>query len=244
MRLLTIDNAKTPKGLTKGYLTGILYLAPHKIADGARSLCPYSTPGCRKACLYTAGRGAFSKTKEARIIKTQHLIGNPEGFIEQLLLDIEALERKAKKKGLIPVVRLNGTSDIRWEIVAPQLFTNFPRVQFYDYSKYPWHLRKKHEMPLNYHLTYSVSEDSTKLNILETLANGCNVALVGDPNALWFYFDRKRLVNGDEHDLRFLDAPGSIVQLKAKGRAKKDQSGFVFKISERNAANETKNNSI
>ena len=36
------------------------------------------------------------------------------------------------------------------------------------------------------------------------------------------------VVNGDNHDLRFLDKRNSIVGLKAKGKAKTDYSGFVL----------------
>ena len=35
-------------------------------------------------------------------------------------------------------------------------------------------------------------------------------------------------IDGDENDLRFLDPPGSMVYLKAKGLARKDDSGFVI----------------
>jgi hypothetical protein len=35
------------------------------------------------------------------------------------------------------------------------------------------------------------------------------------------------VVDGDETDLRFLDGKNVIVGLKAKGKAKKDTSGFV-----------------
>jgi hypothetical protein len=35
------------------------------------------------------------------------------------------------------------------------------------------------------------------------------------------------IVNGDDHDLRFLDPGPSIVALKAKGKAKLDRTGFV-----------------
>ena len=38
----------------------------------------------------------------------------------------------------------------------------------------------------------------------------------------------KRVVNGDESDLRFNDPQGCIVGLVEKGRAKKDESGFVL----------------
>jgi hypothetical protein len=33
--------------------------------------------------------------------------------------------------------------------------------------------------------------------------------------------------NGDESDLRFLDPKGSVIGLYAKGKAKKDTTGFV-----------------
>jgi hypothetical protein len=35
------------------------------------------------------------------------------------------------------------------------------------------------------------------------------------------------VINGDETDLRFLDAKGVIVGLRAKGKARKDTTGFV-----------------
>jgi hypothetical protein len=37
----------------------------------------------------------------------------------------------------------------------------------------------------------------------------------------------RTVINGDETDLRFLDPKGVVVGLKAKGKAKKDTSGFV-----------------
>jgi hypothetical protein len=40
----------------------------------------------------------------------------------------------------------------------------------------------------------------------------------------------KPVINGDESDLRFLDAQGVIVGLVAKGKAKKDKSGFVVQV--------------
>ena len=39
------------------------------------------------------------------------------------------------------------------------------------------------------------------------------------------------VVDGDKDDLRFLDPKQSIVALYAKGRAKKDKSGFVVDIA-------------
>jgi len=37
-----------------------------------------------------------------------------------------------------------------------------------------------------------------------------------------------KVINGDEHDMRFTDPKNVIVGLTAKGEAKTDQSGFVI----------------
>ena len=217
MKLLTIENAKTSKGAALGYLTGILYLAPANLSGV--NLCPFSTPGCRAACLNTAGRGRFPKIQEARIMKSIHWLENPEGFIDQLRDDIKALERKAKRLGLKPVVRLNGTSDILWERKAPELFSEFSHIQFYDYTKFPYHIRAIEMLPSNYHLTYSANELTSALEIQYNLNKHRNVAIV-------YHNPPKQNLNGDLHDLRFLHN-GRIVELKAKGNAKYDTTGFV-----------------
>ena len=46
-----------------------------------------------------------------------------------------------------------------------------------------------------------------------------------------FSFSGSKVVNGDETDLRFLDSKGVIIGLQAKGKAKKDQSGFVVRLT-------------
>jgi hypothetical protein len=40
------------------------------------------------------------------------------------------------------------------------------------------------------------------------------------------------VINGDESDVRFMDKPGVVVGLKAKGEAKSDSSGFVVRERE------------
>lgn len=229
MRLLNITNAKTPKGEAKGYLTGILYLAPYNLSG--KNLCPKSTEGCRKSCLYSAGRGAFNSVQEARIKKSKWFLNDRYGFILQLIKDIQSLEWKAKREGLIPVVRLNGTSDIRWEIVAPAIFKEFSHIQFYDYTKYQLASRI-HNMPANYKLTYSAAETATPKEFANNLLLG-NIAVVVESIEMKFKMlqDSKLFaIDGDETDLRFLDpSHNHLVLLTAKGRAKKDTSGFVVR---------------
>lgn len=144
--------------------------------------------------------------------------------MHQLDADITALIARADRDGLRPAVRLNGTSDLPW--LALQLSARFPQVQFYDYTKLPRpHLRVRP----NYHITFSLHESNLEL-ALDALAHGINVAVVFDTRRgqplpeLWRGYP---VIDGDAHDLRFLDARGSIVGLRAKGQAKDDVLGFV-----------------
>ena len=82
------------------------------------------------------------------------------------------------------------------------------------------------EYPPNYHLTYSLNEDNYN-KAIEVLKNGGNVAVVFRKD-LPQNFNGYKVINGDEHDLRYLDEKNVVVGLKAKGKAKKDTSGFVM----------------
>lgn len=223
--LLTFQNAKTTKGEKRGYLTGILYLAPANTVKGI-NVCKFASKGCKSACLYTAGRGKFNSVKRARIAKTELFRDNLEFFMKSLVDNIFRLKRRADKLGLIPVVRLNGTSDISWENIknskGQNIFDLFPEIQFYDYTKN--FKRFDFKLPKNYHLTFSASESNGNAT-LNLLRRKVNVAIV--------FYNRPTkylgatVINGDETDLRFLDSKGIIVGLTAKGDAKKDCSGFV-----------------
>lgn len=217
-KYLSVGNdAKTVKGQAKGYLTGILYMAPHTIAGG-RTMCPFSTAGCRKVCLYTAGHGAFTPVQEARIRKTKAWLADPVAFGTQLHEDIESLIVEAKRRGLIPAVRLNGTTDIEWE--KQDIMERFD-IQFYDYTKWPPH--KRLPLPPNYHLTFSYSEAKHSAEWSRGwMRRGVNTAVVfrgGLPSL----FMSRLVINGDESDLRFTDPKHVIVGLKAKGKARKEE---------------------
>jgi hypothetical protein len=98
----------------------------------------------------------------------------------------------------------------------------FQSVQFYDYTKLP----NRRNVPSNYHLTFSRSE-SNELDALRILANGVmNVAVVFD--TLPTKWAGVKVIDGTETDLRFLDEQGVVVGLVAKGKAKKDNSGFTI----------------
>jgi hypothetical protein len=233
--LLSIDtNAKTVKGQMLNYMTAIMYLAPHTQA-GLGNVCAYASEGCAAACLFTAGRGRMSSVMNARIEKTKRFFADTKLFIEELSLDIERFIKTANKKGMTPVIRLNGTSDIQFEKLGgnkgESVFSRFPEIQFYDYTKNPNRVKDyvNGKLPSNYHLTFSRSECNHE-TAKEILAMGGNVAIVFATDDLPKTFEGFKVVNGDETDLRFLDQKNVWVGLKAKGDAKKDTSGFVVTV--------------
>ena len=228
LNLLSVGtDAKTVKGEKFGYLTGILYLAPANEA-GFGNLCPNASAGCLASCLYTAGRGAMSNVKQARIRKTRLFFTDKAKFLETIFQDISNLIKNGAKEEKKVCVRLNGTSDVPWERLG--IFDKFSDVQFYDYTKsasraVDFALGK---LPKNYHLTFSRSE-SNETSALNVLANGGNVAAVfgGKLPEKWNGY---KVIDGDESDLRFNDEKNVVVGLKAKGKGKKDSSGFVISV--------------
>jgi len=229
--ILGESNAKTVKGEKFNYLTGILYLAPSDIVKGV-NVCPFASKGCRESCLYSAGRGKFSNVQLARQRKTKMFRDNLEAFMQSIAKDIKRIARKAAKNGKIPAIRLNGTSDIRFEDIlnskGQNIFEMFPEIQFYDYTKSFKRSKALTGKWSNYHLTFSRSENKVnQRESVELIRRGVNVAMVFKdvPDS---YLGHK-VINGDETDLRFLDEKGVIVGLTAKGDAKKDKSGFVIR---------------
>lgn len=238
------NNAKTVKG-DGVYETAIMYLAPFNLAGS--NVCPMAeTAGCVKGCLNTAGRGAFNNVQKARIAKTKRYLESRSAFMAELVADLEAFVRYCDRKGVKPAVRLNGTSDIQWEVAhyanrgdkRGNVFELFPEIQFYDYTKV--YKRVYRDLPANYALTLSYSEANPAYAQAVTKAakeTGANLAVVYRSKALRDHFVGKLVqhgeacrdvIDGDETDLRFLDPKGVIVGLYAKGQAKGDKSGFVF----------------
>lgn len=234
-KLLSTANPKIQKGTKLGYLSFILHLAPATLSG--HNTCPKATPGCISACLNTAGRGGMFKRGEttnmiqkARIRKTLSFFADREQFMSDLVKDIRKGIKQAAKLGLTPVFRLNGTSDLSWEKYevegADNIFALFPTVQFYDYTKV---LGRKTTGIANYFTLFSAA-DGNGADVLKAMSQGMNVAAVFDKVPA--EYNGKAVIDADEHDLRFLDAKGVVAGLKAKGRAKKDYSGFVIRLTE------------
>lgn len=228
-KLLCVSgDAKTVKGEKHGYLTGLTYLAPHKLS-GLGNTCPWASPGCACGCLNTAGRGKIPQTQQARIRKTRWFFKDRADYLKQLDIDINMLVSVAQAKKMTPVVRLNATSDLPWEKFG--VMDRHPLVQFYDYTKNPHRMQQflLGGMPKNYHLTFSRSETNEQ-DCKMFLELGGNVAVVfnGPMPKTWWGFN---VAKGDDTDLRFLDGYANVIGLTAKGRAKRDTSGFVVKTT-------------
>lgn len=228
MKLLNDGNTKTSKGESLGWKTYGIHLAPHKLSG--RNVCPHASTGCALACLNTAGRGIMASVQAARIAKTRLFWDEREAFMCQLFAEVEGAIASASRAGMRPCFRLNLTSDIEWSMIRYKgrtVFAAFPGVQFYDYTKNPARMGKflRGELPANYHLTFSRSE-CNDADVSRIMAQGGNVAVVfrGALPARW---RRRRVVDGDVSDLRFLDPRGVVVGLVEKGLAKRDASGFV-----------------
>jgi hypothetical protein len=231
-KLLSTANPKIQKGTKMGYLSFILHLAPATLSG--KETCPKRTVGCTAACLNTAGRGGMFKKGEntnmiqkARIRKTNYFFDNRDAFMTDLANDINKAIRFATKQGLTPVFRLNGTSDLSFEkyevpgYAGMNIFEIFKDIQFYDYTKV---LGRKVKHLENYHLTFSKA-DGNDSDVAEALLQGMSVVAVYDAIPAG-------VPSADETDLRFLDPKGIMLGLKAKGRAKKDYSGFVIRLTE------------
>jgi hypothetical protein len=239
-KLLGIDtNAKTIKGEKYGIKTAILYLMP-AMGSGVNLCANAVIAGCVKACLFTAGRGAMSNVMLSRLRKTLYFNQYRAAFMTQLANEIAKESKKAKRKGYKLIVRPNGTSDIRWEsipvetplgTIAPNIMALFPDTQFYDYSK----LANRRNVPANYDLTFSYSGvEAYQPFVAKAVANGERIAVVFRNRAIvetmlanGDTFLGLPIVDGDETDIRHLDAKGVVVALYAKGKARKDTSGFV-----------------
>jgi hypothetical protein len=233
MKLLTVNgNPKIVKGdkINDKYLSAIMHLSPINTR-----ICPYQDIAkCKEACLNTAGRGGIFKKgestntiQEARKRKTDLFLNDRDAFMSLLVKDIQAFVRKCERLDKKPCIRLNGTSDIQWELIPVDNYANifdmFGNVQFYDYTKIP---TRKVSSIKNYHLTWSYSEANDKYaRLFEEVPYNKAVVFNGGLPSM---FKGMRVIDGDTTDMRFLDKQNRVVGLKAKGLAKKDTSGFVI----------------
>lgn len=228
------SNAKTKKNVRE---TKILYLAPEKQNHLGVNLCGMASKGCTKACLYTAGMGVYANVQKSRLNRTHYYLQDRFSFLLQTAMEIIHSAKSLDKKNQPLAVRLNGTSDIP---LVEQLIASYgnqipQNVVFYDYTKYPmkageYTLKSGHR----YMVAFSLAEDnldSFKWLVENKLSVGAavfNVKKDADLPTEWLGMP---VVDGDSRDDLMLDVPkGTILGLRAKGKAKKDMSGFVIQL--------------
>ena len=229
MPILNQGNHKTIKGEKYGWKTYGIHLSPNSVSG--YNVCFDATTGCIDACLDTAGRGAMPSVQTARTNKTKRFFEDREGFMTDLWKEVKSAVKSATRKELKFCMRPNLTSDLPWESIkhkGQSLMDAFNPCRFYDYTKSLKRFTRflNGELPENYHLTYSRSEETTDALVIALCKSRGNVAVVFRDHLPDKYLGID-VLNGDDNDLRFQDTPGCIVGLVEKGLAKKDQTGFV-----------------
>lgn len=219
-------NSKTAKNDNDTY---ILYLAPYNQNSKKINICPKASKGCAAACLFTAGRGAFSNVIKARQNKTEYYLQDKKAFINQLASELIKIDKKASKKANQTLIRLNGTSDLDFIFLLKKYanfdISNYKNLHFYDYTKILGKV-KKYSNNKNYTLTFSRAEDNEQ-DIFQAVKYGANVSAVFNGDLPKTYKGIP-VIDGDKTDNEMLKYKGFILGLKAKGRARTDKSGFVI----------------
>jgi len=237
----TFFTVTNPKVAKNERATLVMMLAPEKAVSVYMSrvvnLCPLASKGCAEGCLgLTSGKGVLDGTKKARAVRSAFLLKFP--MHAGILIGAEV--RKHQRKFGEINVRLNGTSDIRWELLdgMREIVQAEPAIRFYDYTA--WSPEDRGFCP-EWDLTYSAKEPSATSDayLFDLLVHGLNVAIPfaikkGQPLPEWILLNGRafRVIDGDVTDDRTTDykAPagldGVVVALRWKGRHV-DTSGFA-----------------
>lgn len=196
---------------------------------GAWNICPLASDGCAAACLVHSGQSGMPAAQFAQAVRTMFLLAYPR---ESGLIIGAEIRAALKKHGRINL-RLNTTSDIRWELISPNMIRALAEagVQLYDYTA--WSPEKRCESD-DYRLTYSAKETAHTSDeyLRRILAGGGNVAVPFDTKRgmpLPATFLGYPVIDGDLSDERRNDPRGVVVGLRAKGyRWRRDNSaGFI-----------------
>lgn len=248
-RPLLSANSKLKKGYKKYRAIG-LAMAPWKFAGGG-NLCAMASQGCIDACNgLWAGMNVTTSTRFALIGRARLYLEFREIFLRKLAAELENFEKLCLRTGKIPSVRLNVSTDIPWEKVAPQIFAERRRTKFYDYTAYPVDARKN--LPKNYELCHSWKEHSTFSYVESVVSAGRNIVVPFDsayaparklfgalPESVVFVDKatgrelRVSVRNGDKHDFRMAKTDGRGVCIGLHGKSGRSKvtaavdSGFM-----------------
>jgi hypothetical protein len=228
----TAKSVKHRKAGKFGELTYSLYLAPAKTSG--YEVCPGRTKECTEVCLNESGMNTMVRNdrgdmiNDSRITKTKLFFEHREFFMNWLIYEIKAAQRKAIRMTYIFSIRINNTSDISPEdfiLDGKNILQMFPEDQFYDYTKVADRvdLMKVYK---NYDITFSY----TGYNLTECqkmLLNKIRVAVVFKlvPENFMGY----KVIDGDENDMRYHNE-AVIIGLKYKRVRNKLNPNFKFVV--------------
>ena len=232
-KLLT-KNAKLEKGNKYEYYNIGLQFAPSYISGF--NVCPNASINCGMSCLNETGHGArhminknnIHMVLKARIIRTILFFEYRTQFKNRLIQEINLHKNKVNKLDNVKLcIRLNVLSDIKHEKINKDILEMFKDIQFYDYTKI---LNRNIKHLNNYHLT--ISRNELNKDIIKDIPNNkAYVFNVKRNDKLPLTYENKKVIDGDLHDLRFLDNKDIIVGLRYKGNNKAlEENKFVISL--------------
>ena len=165
----------------------------------------------------------------SRLRKTLYFNQYRDEFLAQLKREILTHILLSIKKNMVPAIRLNGTSDVRWELLIWEFMVEMSAkygAKFYDYTKIPNRIIPDRDV---YDITFSYSGVKDYAKYYQTARTmGHRIAVVfRSKDIIPTTWDGLDVVPGDDSDVRFMDEHNVAVALYAKGRARHDATGFV-----------------
>ena len=232
---------------------------PDLYKQARKTVCSHAAVNnCPEWCLaWHAGRLVYEDSHHFETAKTLMYKADRDWFEDRLVEELKFDHLEVHDK---VACRLNGGSDLDWTEGRnyDSVIHRLPEVQFLDYTKVPQRMFDylDGKLPDNYHLTFSRGSSNWD-TCKEVLDRGGNVSVVVRDKPVLNAFGsydvdyltpegrQCNYIDGDIHDLRFLDRDylsrieewsgdvgvdgGSIVLLKAKGKKQKqDTSGFIL----------------
>lgn len=203
------------------------------------TVCPWSTPGCRRGCvIVTAGKGPTPTAVIGRLARWHLLVTDP---LAAVTLTRHGIVETITHAGENHRWRAGVADDVRWELVAPCLMDPVAtpagpvEVKAYAYTKAMPDVRP--ETPTGPRITYSATGEGrrwTPASIEHAVTvRGLRVAAalrVKRGADLPDTYGTAPVIDGDEDDDRYATPRGVLVGLRAKGDAIRDTTGFVFAV--------------
>ena len=238
---LVTQNSKLDKGNKYDFLNLGIQFAPSFISGF--NVCSNASVECGMKCINFTGLGSkhmlnknnIHMVLKARLIRTIIYFEYKEQFKKRVIKEINLYRNKVKKlndnnvndKEIKICIRLNVFSDIKWEKTFKEIFNTFNDLQFYDYTKI---LNRNIKHLNNYHLT--ISRNEINKDVIKDIPNNkAYVFNIKRNDKMIEYYEDKKVIDGDLHDLRFLDNKNVIVGLRYKGNDKDlNNNKFVINL--------------